>query len=492
MQLLLLPLLEIESPQTCSVSGYQPRDFVSPIQGRILADRYKILKVIDQGSFKGHDLALDQTVNVRQALCASQRDRDIWRQKARELMAVRNSNFLNVIDLICDESGDFVISEHPRGRLIAELAAGRTPLALDDVLALMRPVVDALDLIARSGISWVFFSARSVYTEVNRSSFAPCQKSGPHCELPHSAPFLLNLDVWELVKPRKGIWSSLVASETRKANLGKFAVCQVALLTYELLGGQSRQAIGCLFEPIKQLGKFSNTILYSGLRGASVFENAKDFFLKLESAIRRESNEKYSQGAKARRTCMAYSGMSDRFRRFNRDTTRVAIGLLSAVVCASLLFAVSMPELRSDTRQNETRPGPALNAHAAPPPRILLLKTEKPEGLESAADQDQQSGSMLLKQNVVDTQTSAEPTPFSAVILRPEIRLVSAKPDRSNRSPTHRRAYAPAITEKIERKRYRLPDRSRTLDVQMQLIALWHKSLHQSGRPRSSVLFSNP
>src|ERR1700746_3308855 len=34
----------------------------------------------------------------------------------------------------------------------------------------------------------------------------------------------------------------------------------------------------------------------------------------------------------------------------------------------------------------------------------------------------------------------------------------------------------------------RLPDRSRRLNVQMQLIALWHKSLHQSGRARGSAL----
>jgi hypothetical protein len=249
MQLLLPQPSETERPQTSFVPDHRPGDAVSSVLGQILAGRYKILKQIDPGTFKGHDLALDQTVNVRQALGASQQDRDIWCQKARELIGVRNSNFLNVIDLICEESSDFVISEHPRGRFIAELVGERPPLVADDVLALMRPVVDALDLIACSGISWVFFSARSVYTEVNRSFIAPSQQNGLGCELPRLPPFLLNLDVWELVKPRKGIWSSFLASETREANLRKFSVCQAALLTYELLGGQSRQAIGCLFEP---------------------------------------------------------------------------------------------------------------------------------------------------------------------------------------------------------------------------------------------------
>jgi len=266
MQLLLPQLPETEGPQTSFLPDHRPRNSVSSVLGRILAGRYKILKRIDPGTFKGHDLALDQTVNVRQVLCASQQDRDIWCQKAIELIGVRNSNFLNVIDLICEESSDFVISEYPRGRLIAELVGERPPLVPDDL---------------------------------------------------------------------------------------------------------------------------------------------------------------------------------------------------------------------------------PLNAQAAPPPKILPLKAEKPEGLEIATDQDQQPGSISLKQDVPDINTSAEPTPFSAIVLGPEIGLAPAKPDQSNWSPTHRRAYAPAMPEKIERKRYRSPDRSRTLNVQMQLIALWHKSLHQSGRPRNSTLFSN-
>src|SRR6266481_2065876 len=139
MQRLLPPSPETGRAQTCFRSDHPLKNSASTLLGQILAGRYKILKVIDASTFKGHDLALDQTVNVRE-LWAPQRDRDIWRQKARELILVRNPNFLNVIDMVCDGSSDFVISENPRGPLIAELLGERSPLGLDDVLALMRPL----------------------------------------------------------------------------------------------------------------------------------------------------------------------------------------------------------------------------------------------------------------------------------------------------------------------------------------------------------------
>ena len=87
----------------------------------VLAKRYKILEMIDGDSFKAHDLALDQTVTVRQAMPTSPRDVDAWRQKVQQLVLVRNPNFLNVLDVVFDQSSGFVITEHPRGQSIAEL-----------------------------------------------------------------------------------------------------------------------------------------------------------------------------------------------------------------------------------------------------------------------------------------------------------------------------------------------------------------------------------
>jgi hypothetical protein len=87
----------------------------SSLVGTILAARYKILEADEVDSFKAHDLVLDQTVTVRQALLTSQGAGDTRRQKVQHLALVRDPNFLNVLDVIFDKSSDFVITERPRG-----------------------------------------------------------------------------------------------------------------------------------------------------------------------------------------------------------------------------------------------------------------------------------------------------------------------------------------------------------------------------------------
>jgi hypothetical protein len=265
----------------------------STLLGQILAGRYKILKVIDASTFKGHDLVLDQTVKIREELRPSQRDRDLCRQKARELILVRNPNFLNVIDLISDGSSDFVISEHPRGRLIAELLGERSPLGLDDVLALMRPLAHALDLIAASGIGTASFSARLVYTEAKRTfRCRPLERSqGALPQFNDSRSFSLKLDVWELVKPSK-------TSKAQKRGSKKLAVRRMALVAYDLLGGENHQAaeVEYCFQPIKRLGKAGNATLHRALEGSLFFKNAKGFLQKLPSAIRSHTSQRHTQG----------------------------------------------------------------------------------------------------------------------------------------------------------------------------------------------------
>ena len=55
------------------------------LAGGVLARRYKILGTIGADSFKAHDLALDQTVTVRQAVLTGKRDGDTWRRKVQQL-----------------------------------------------------------------------------------------------------------------------------------------------------------------------------------------------------------------------------------------------------------------------------------------------------------------------------------------------------------------------------------------------------------------------
>ncbi len=85
----------------------------SSLVGTVLARRYKIVESIDLDSFKAHDLILDQTVTVRQALQTSQRDGDAWRQKVQQLALVRDPNLLNVLDVMFDKSSDLSLLSLP-------------------------------------------------------------------------------------------------------------------------------------------------------------------------------------------------------------------------------------------------------------------------------------------------------------------------------------------------------------------------------------------
>jgi hypothetical protein len=68
---------------------------------------------------------MDQTVTVRRALLAPKSAGQTWRQKVQQLALMRDPNFLNILDVIIDKSGAFVISERSRGRSMADLLKER-------------------------------------------------------------------------------------------------------------------------------------------------------------------------------------------------------------------------------------------------------------------------------------------------------------------------------------------------------------------------------
>ena len=173
----------------------------SSLAGTVLSGRFKILKTIDVDSYKAHDLVLDQTVTVRQAILASQRADDTWRQKVQHLASVRDPNFLNILDVIYDKSSYFVVTECHLGKSIAELLRERSRFDPEGALALMTPLAGALDLAASFACYPNLISARWLFAETRRS-FPVNSEERLRFQL---LPFLVKLDVWELVRPRKNI-----------------------------------------------------------------------------------------------------------------------------------------------------------------------------------------------------------------------------------------------------------------------------------------------
>ena len=153
--------------------------------GTVLARRYKILETVDVDSFKAHDLAMDQTVTVRRVLLAPRRAGQTWRQKVQQLALMRDPNFLNILDVIIDKSGAFVISEPSRGRSMADLLKERC-LDLEDVLGLMTTLANALDLVADFSFCRHPISSRWLFAETTKAQSQWIANSG-HSPIGHSS-----------------------------------------------------------------------------------------------------------------------------------------------------------------------------------------------------------------------------------------------------------------------------------------------------------------
>ena len=332
MQTLLLLELGSRKDQANFRSDRRVKTSEFSLVGTILAGRYKVLETIDIDSYKAHDLALDQTVIVRKTLPTSPDDSDIWRQKVRQLALVRNARFLNVIDLVSEKSNDFVITESPRGRSIADLLKERSRFDPEDILALIAPLAGALDLAASLACCTHSISARWLFAE-SRRSFAV---SSEERSLSGLARFFVKIDIWELVRPRKNIEWPFPISKAKSGSSRELVVKQAALLSYELLGGQKKNREGKLkrwFERVNGLSDAGNAVLYRGLQGSPLFENSGYFFQRLKSAI---------PSAKGRVRALNTASAQDVIRRFDRDTTWLVTGVLGILVFATLLAAICL------------------------------------------------------------------------------------------------------------------------------------------------------
>ncbi len=90
-------------------------------RGTVLAGRYKILETIGAGTFRAHDLALDQTVMVRQASLSNQVVAKFWHQETQQPALIRDSHLLNVLDVVSENSNEFIMTEWSQGRSVGDI-----------------------------------------------------------------------------------------------------------------------------------------------------------------------------------------------------------------------------------------------------------------------------------------------------------------------------------------------------------------------------------
>ena len=467
----------------------------SSLVGRVLGRRYKILETGTVDSFKAHDFVLDQIVTVRQALLPSQSDGEMWRQKVRQLAVVRDPSFLNVLKVISDKSREFVITERPQGHPIADFLRGRSRLDLQDVLRLGTPLASALDLAASFSCCpnlvvscWLFTGMRNLF-----------EARAEERSLSDWPRFLLKLDVWELVRPRKNNMRPVFSS---KAQRGRLAVRQMALLTYELLGGEIKEegSVKRWFKPLNGLGDAGNSILFRGLQGSSLFESSGCFFQKLKSAIQAgdgESGALLASTLAPQNSVFLPAATNDVIKRFNRDTRWLATAVLG-VVFAGLMLALSVQERYPEAVHHTEKAWQGgrdllLNANSTPAKNgIVNGKSSTGEIATREARNTDQAFEEISPQEYPSAQMqAAASTPTPLLSFTPEL---DRHPIPANTNPWisgHRQAAGQTRLEVPRTRSKSSYVKPRFVDVKMRLIELWHQSLAHRDNFRSWTPFSN-
>ena len=499
MPTLLLLGLESRKHQTDFRSDRDAKMNGSSLAGTVLASRYKILETIDVDSFKAHDLTLDQTVTVRQALLTSQCDGNTWRQKVQRLALVRDPNFLNILDVVSDKSSYFVVTERPLCRSIAELLRERSRLDPEDVLALMTPLAGALDLAASFACCPNLISARWLFAEIRRS-FAVESDERSLSELP---PFFVKLDVWELVRPRKNITWPILTSKEQRGDSRSLALRQAALFTYELLGGETgkESEVKRWFKPVNGLGKAANSILYRGLQGSPLFESTGCFFHKLKSTIQSGdggSGTHYSPAPQTREHSVVLPDTNDVLKRFDRNTDWLAALMVGAFVSAALMLAILVqerhPRAVGPTEDAVQAGGDLLlNTNAATLLKDVGLKGNRSTGETSgqASSVDHPFAEISPKENPSSQTDAAASPPTPVLAFTPEINRHDLQANAGSWTLAYRQDPGRAIGPKARNIRYRSSVMLRSVDVKRRLIELWHQSLAKSEKSRNWTAFSN-
>jgi hypothetical protein len=287
--------LETESATTAAQSppasqDHRPKnsgdDIAAFTIGQVIQSRYKILGKVpfDQTLFRAKDLQEGRVVAVRplpSVIVSDAREFDFVRLEVNRLRELRHSNLLQLFEFEPNGDSPFVTCELANGFSLQELLQARRGLAWEEALQIAKPVSDVLDFIAGPRMLSDRISPRRVFIEVAKSSEQPAELL--QMLVFTWPPFTVKVDPLSLVRAEGLAESTAVSDEATKVP----HVRQLALLTYELLGGKNlltSAGSSLSLSPLPALNEQANATLSAGFTDPDRFRTTNEFLDAMEKA----------------------------------------------------------------------------------------------------------------------------------------------------------------------------------------------------------------
>src|SRR6266849_7613146 len=130
---------------------------VASHEGRVLADRYRLVERIDAGGagevWRARDERLDRDVAVKiLGVDADEAFRQRFADEARRAAAVQHPNVVTVFDEGREGGDSFMVMEFVKGRTLLDMIAARGPLSPTETARLIAQVAAALDAAHEAGV----------------------------------------------------------------------------------------------------------------------------------------------------------------------------------------------------------------------------------------------------------------------------------------------------------------------------------------------------
>jgi serine/threonine protein kinase len=261
--------------------------------GQVIRNRYQIVgqSPFDKNLFKARDLHSNGVVGLRPLPLAAGYDTtrvEILRQEIERFRVIHHPNLIEILGFETYDRGLFVVSEWIKGFSLQELLRARRELLWEETLRIAKPLGRVLDFVAESKILTGRLSLRQAFIEVPQLA----EESQELLRTPVSSwpPFIVKVDALSLGQIIPETLSEPTQTVVDQAGLDfpTDPVQQLALVTYELLGGvkpaSSPGGPVPRLNPVPSLSEPGNAVLRVGATESARFATASDFLSGLEAA----------------------------------------------------------------------------------------------------------------------------------------------------------------------------------------------------------------